>query len=250
MVYRGKASHIGGALSMADILAVLYNEILDFDPANPTWEQRDRLLLSKGHACVSLYAALALKGFFPMSDLETYAQSGSRLLCHASHHVPGVEVSAGSLGHVPSVACGLALSAKLKHENWVTFCIVGDGEMDEGSVWESILFAAHHKLNNLVLIIDYNKIQAMGNTNDILNLDPLKSKLDAFGWLTTEIDGHDIDQIRGAFAVRQLPVNKPLAIIANTVKGKGVDFMENQLAWHYKSPNQEQYEEAVKQISK
>ncbi len=248
MVYKGKASHIGGALSMADILAVLYNDVMKYDPKHPEWPQRDRLLLSKGHACVSLYAALALKGFFPLSDIETYAQTGSRLLCHASHYVKGVEISAGSLGHIPAVACGLALSAKLKKETWNTFFIVGDGEMDEGSVWESILFASHHQLDNLVMVIDYNKIQAMGDTCNILNLEPLKEKLDSFGWLTTEVDGHDVKQLKESFELIQKRSQKPLAVIAHTVKGKGVDFMENQLAWHYKSPNLEQYETAVNQI--
>ena len=248
MVFKGKASHIGGALSMADILAVLYSDILNYDPSNPNWPQRDRFLLSKGHACVSLYATLALKGFFPLKDLETYAQSDSILLCHASHKVNGVEISAGSLGHIPPVACGMALAAKLRHEQWRTFCIVGDGEMDEGSVWEAILFAAHHKLNNLVMIIDYNKIQAMGDTNSILNLEPLKGKLESFGWMAVEVDGHDIDQLKTALSLANHGNEKPLAVIAHTVKGKGVDFMENQLAWHYKSPTKEQYEEAVKQI--
>lgn len=248
MVFKGKASHIGGALSMADILAVLYNDILNYDTSRLDWPQRDRFLLSKGHACVSLYAALALKGFFPLSDLETYAQSDSILLCHASHKVNGVEISAGSLGHIPSVACGLALSAKLRHENWRTFCIVGDGEMDEGSVWESILFASHHKLDNLVMIIDYNKIQAMGDTCKILNLEPLRDKLVSFGWSVQEVDGHNIEQLQKTLSPARTETNKPLAVIAHTIKGKGVDFMENQLAWHYKSPNKEQYEEAVKQI--
>lgn len=248
MVYKGKASHIGGALSMADILAVLYNEILTLDANNPKWEARDRFLLSKGHACVSLYAALALKGFFPIEDIDTYAQPNSHFLCHASHFVPGVEISAGSLGHIPAVACGLALASKKKLKSWKTYFLVGDGEMDEGSVWESIMFAAHHKLDNLVMIIDYNKIQAMGNCSDILGLDSLKNKLDSFGWNSIEIDGNNILEIQRAFQLCNASSGKPHVIIANTIKGKGVSFMENQLAWHYKSPNQEQYEEAIKQI--
>lgn len=246
MIYRAKASHIGGAFSMTDLLAVLYNGILNIEPANPTNPQRDRFILSKGHACTALYATLALKGFFSTKELETYGANNSRLICHASHEAPGVEFSTGSLGHALSVACGMAIAAKTKKETWKTYCLLSDGELDEGSNWESILFAAHHKLSNLTAIVDYNKIQALGNTNEIINIEPLKEKFSAFGWDTKEINGHDYLQIEQALLTKN---KKPLMIIAHTVKGKGVSFMENNLLWHYHNPNQEQFEDALKQLS-
>ena len=249
MIYNAKASHIGGAFSMADILSVLYNGILNIEPKNPNKENRDRFILSKGHACTSLYATLALKGFFPIEELKTYATDGSRLMSHTNHKVPGVELSTGSLGHGLSVACGLALAAKAKKENWKTYCLLSDGELDEGSNWESILFAAHHQLDNLIAIVDYNKIQAFGDTNDVLNLDPLKDKFVSFGWEVFEIDGHNHQQIENALTENQAN-KKPLVVIAHTIKGKGVDFMENELLWHYRNPNQEQFEEALKQLNR
>lgn len=250
MVHAAKASHIGGALSMADILAVLYNDILSYDNKNPYEDNRDRFLLSKGHACVSLYATLALKGFFDKDKLSTYAQDGSYFLSHISHKIPGVELSAGSLGHILSIGCGMAYAAKLKHQNWRTFCLLGDGEMDEGSVWEAILFAPQHQLDNLVLIIDYNKIQAMGNVENIIKLDSLKNKLESFGWTALDVDGHHIEQLEQTFKTLPFEKNKPTAIIAHTIKGCGVDFMENQLEWHYKSPDDKQLQNAIKQINK
>ena len=249
MVYHAKASHIGGAFSMVDILSVLYNGILNIDPENPNKKDRDRFILSKGHACTALYATLALKGFFPIEELKTYAADGSRLMSHTNHKVPGVELSTGSLGHGLSVACGLALAAKAKKENWKTYCLLSDGELDEGSNWESILFAAHHNLENLTAIVDYNKIQAFGNTNDVLNLESLSDKFSSFGWNVLEIDGHDYQQIENALTKEQTN-KKPLVIIAHTIKGKGVDFMENELLWHYRNPNQEQFEEALKQLDR
>jgi transketolase len=248
MVYKAKASHIGGALSMADILAVLYRDILTVYPANPQAPDRDRFMLSKGHACTGLYAALALKGFFPMEELNTYGKDGSLFLSHTTHHIPGIEMSAGSLGHGLPVSCGLALAAKRKRETWRTYCLAGDGEMDEGSNWEAILFAAHHHLNNLCLIIDYNKIQSLGRTNDVLNLEPLSGKLNAFNWHVEEIDGHNHCAIKEAFISAQSQQDKPAAIIAHTIKGKGVSFMENNLLWHYRSPNEEEYHKAIHEI--
>lgn len=249
MVYAAKASHIGGALSMADILAVLYNDVLHFDPKNPLLPSRDRFLLSKGHSCTALYAALAIKGFFPISELSEYAKDGSILLSHTSHKVPGIEVSAGSLGHVLPIACGVAMGGKIKNESWRVFCLVGDGEMDEGSMWESFLFAPHHNLDNLTVIIDYNKMQALGNTNDIINLEPLTSKLEDFGWCVKNVNGHSIEELQGVLSNVPFEPNKPNVIIAHTIKGNGVDFMENNLLWHYRNPNEEQLEEAIKQIS-
>jgi transketolase len=250
MIYNAKASHIGGAFSMADILAVLYNNILKIDPMQPRWTERDRFFLSKGHACTSLYAVLAVMGFFPFEELDTYASDGSIFLSHTSHKVPGVELSTGSLGHALAVACGTALACIKKGENWRTFVLLSDGELDEGSNWESILFAPHHKLHNLTIIIDYNKIQSFGTIANVLQLEPIRQKLEAFGWEVMETDGHDHLELLEAF--RRLPLHhsKPSAIIAHTIKGKGVDFMEDQLLWHYRSPSKEQYEQAVKQIDR
>lgn len=249
LVYKSKSSHIGGALSMADMLAVLYDEFLHITPETTKHPLRDRFILSKGHACTSLYAVLGLKGFFSSSEFDEYAQNGHHFLTHATHHVPGVELSAGSLGHGLPVACGLALGARSKGEKWNTYCLVSDGEMDEGSNWEAIMFAGHNKLSNLCLIIDYNKIQSLGFTKDIINLEPLSDKLKAFQWNVLEIDGHDISQIRAALEITNNENDKPTVIIANTIKGKGVSFMENELLWHYRNPNEEQYQKALKELS-
>lgn len=250
MVYNAKASHIGGALSMADILAVLYSDVLNYDPTNVLWENRDRFILSKGHACVTLYAALAHCGFISLESLESYGKDSSMYLSHSSHHVPGIEFSAGSLGHGLPIACGLALAAKRKKEVWRTYVLLGDGEMDEGSNWESILFASHYYLDNLCLIIDYNKIQSFGFTNEVLNLEPLKSKLESFNWNVLCVDGHNNEELINAFNTQKNMIGKPTVIIANTIKGKGVSFMENKLLWHYKSPNEEQYIKAMEELSK
>jgi transketolase len=249
MVYKAKASHIGGALSMADILAVLYNNVLNINPLDSDNPERDRFLLSKGHACTSLYATLALKDFFPIEDLDSYAMDGSSFLSHTNHHVPGIEISAGSLGHALPVCCGLSLAAKRKKASWKTYCLVSDGELDEGSNWESILFAPQQKLDNLILIVDYNKIQSLGSVKDVLDLSSLKEKFLAFHWETFEIDGHNHNDLIGAFAKVQNDNGKPKVIIANTIKGKGVDFMEGELLWHYKSPSEEQFNNAITQLN-
>lgn len=249
MVYKAKASHIGGALSMADILAVLYNDVLNINPKHPDAPERDRFILSKGHSCVAMYATLAHCGFFPIDELDTYGIDGSRFLSHTTHKVEGIEFSAGSLGHGLPIASGLALAAKRKGEHWRSYVLVGDGEMDEGSNWEAILFAAQFHLDNLCLIIDYNKIQSLGYTKEVMNLDPLKSKFEAFNWHAIEIDGHNHIQIKQALMEASQTKNKPTAIIAHTIKGKGVSFMEDKLLWHYKSPDQAQREQAIKEIS-
>lgn len=248
MVHEANASHIGGAMSMADLIAVLYTDILNYDANRPDWEERDRFLLSKGHACVSLYAALALKGFFDPQLLKGYAQNGSIFQCHTSHKIPGIEISAGSLGHGLPFAAGIALAAKRKKQNYNTYVILGDGEMDEGSNWEALLFASTHKLDNLCAIIDYNKIQSLGNTNDVMRLEPLADKLRAFNCHVIDIDGHDHTQILHAFQDFKATREQPTVIVANTVKGKGVSYMENNLAWHYKAPNDEQLDMAIKEI--
>jgi transketolase len=248
MCYKKKASHLGGAFSVADVLAVLYGDILAKDPSQPGLPERDRLYYSKGHACTALYAVLALSRYFPEEELDTFTENGSYFTSHVNHHVPGVELSTGSLGHALSVACGIALSGKRRGQSWHTYAIVSDGEMDEGSNWEAILFAPHHRLDNLTLIVDYNKIQSFGTVAEVLNLEPLAAKFEAFGWETIEADGHDHDKLAHALRKDQRRAGKPRAIIAHTVKGKGVSFMENQLAWHYKSPNEEQYKLAQAEL--
>lgn len=249
MVSRARASHIGGALSIADLLAVLYSGTLEHHPDDPGWELRDRLILSKGHSCVALYSTLALKGFFSLEELTTYAMDGSRLMSHISHKVPGVEFSTGSLGHGLPFGCGKAMAAKRKSLAWRTFVIVSDGELDEGSNWEAILFAPQHHLDNLTLIVDYNKIQSLGTVAEVIDLGPLDEKFRAFGWEVIEIDGHDHNQIRHALSLKSVKKGKPTCVIAHTVKGKGVDFMENSLKWHYSSPSPEQLESALSQLN-
>jgi len=248
MVSSAKASHIGSALSMADILSVLYTQILRVDPANPHWEERDRLVVSKGHATSILYAALAERGFFPVDWLTGYCKDNSKLLGHVSHHVPGVEVSTGSLGHGLPIACGMALAAKHDGRSSRTFVILSDGELDEGSCWEAILFAGHHRLNNLTAIVDYNKIQSFGTVKDVLDLDPLAAKWEAFRWHTVEVDGHDFAQLQNALSRTSSEPDKPTVVVAHTIKGKGVSFMEDRLEWHYRSPNQAQLAEALKEL--
>ncbi len=246
MVYNAKASHIGGALSMADILAVLYECVLQKDPSNSQHPDRDRFLLSKGHACVGLYATLALKGYFPLSDLNQYSKDGSSLLSHTSHQVAGVEISAGSLGHGLPIAVGLAIAANRKKAAWKTYCLLSDGELNEGSNWEAIMLAAQLKLDNLIAIIDYNKIQSFGFVDEVIRLEPLKAKFEAFGWGCLEIDGHNHEELLQAFSNHS--TGKPLAIVAHTLKGKGVSFMENKLLWHYKSPDQQQFAQAMSEL--
>lgn len=248
MVHAANASHIGTALSMADILSVLYTRILRVDPARPDWPERDRLIVSKGHGAAILYATLAERGFFPTAWLDDYCKDGSKLIGHASHHVPGVEVSTGSLGHGLPIACGMALAGKREGQARRVFAILSDGELDEGSNWEAILFAPHHRLDNLTVIVDYNKIQSFGAVKDVLDIEPLRAKWEAFRWSTVEVDGHNHAQLEDALGRVPFGAGKPSAIIAHTVKGKGVSFMENRLAWHYKSPDQEQLAQALREL--
>ncbi len=245
MVGRAKASHIGSALSIADIVAILYGQVLALDPQNPEWPDRDRFILSKGHACVAIYAALANRGFIPHEALETYGNDGSTLMAHISHKVAGVEFSTGALGHGLSFGVGKALAAKRQHASWRTFVLMSDGEMGEGSNWEALMFAAHHKLNNLCAIIDYNKLQSLGTVEDTVALEPLRGKLEAFGWAVCEVDGHDHAALSLALDFTQRREEKPTVVIAHTIKGKGVPFMENQVAWHYRSPDQQQLADAL-----
>ena len=248
MVHRARASHLGSCLSMADLLACLYWHTLRVDPLQPDWAQRDRFILSKGHAAAILYAALAERGFFPVDELAEYNSDGSRLTGHVTSGVPGVELSSGSLGHGLPVGCGLALGAKREALDFRTFVLLSDGELDEGSNWEALLFAPHHQLDNLTVIMDYNKIQSFGRVDEVLALEPLAGKLRAFGWAVAEIDGHDMQQV--ATTLSRLPVapGQPTAVIAHTVKGKGVRFMENTLEWHYRSPSDAQLAQALTEL--
>lgn len=230
---------------MADILAVLYDKILRVRPQEPEWADRDRLILSKGHGCAGVYAALAETGFISAEELATYGQNGSRLMTHISHKVPGVEFSTGSLGHGLPFGCGKALAAKRRRQNWRTFVLLSDGELDEGSNWEAIMFAAHHRLDNLVAIIDYNGIQSLGTVEEVMDLHPLAEKFRAFRWAVREVDGHDHEKVQAALSAKDWEPNQPRCLIAHTIKGKGVGFMENQLLWHYKSPDAKQLSAAI-----
>jgi len=250
MIFNSQTSHVGSALSCVDILTVLYFRILNVDPKNPQADNRDRFILSKGHAASSLYATLAQKRFFPEEILNEYCKDGGRLPGHSTKGcVPGVEASAGSLGHGLAVGAGMAITGKRDNKKYKVFVLMSDGECDEGSVWETAMFAAHHKLDNLAVIIDYNKLQAFGKTNDVLNLEPLREKWFSFNWQVQEIDGHNFTQIEKTLNNVPFEKDKPNLIIAHTIKGKGISFMENKLEWHYKSPNKEEYNLAIKELS-
>ena len=249
MVHRARSAHIGGSLSMADLLAALYGGILRVNPALPEWADRDRFVLSKGHACAALYATLALRGFFPEEGLESFYQDGGRLFGHVTHAgVPGVEISTGSLGHGLSVASGMAWAARSDGKSHRVFVLLSDGECDEGSVWEAALFAGHHRLDNLIAIVDYNKIQSLGHVREVLNLEPLAAKWTAFGWAVKEVDGHDMAQVVKALSTVPIETGRPSCVLAHTVKGKGVSFMENNPAWHGKAPTKEQEQQALAEI--
>jgi transketolase len=250
MTHRGKSSHVGSSFSMVEILSVLYNGVLRVKPDQPDWPDRDRLILSKGHACAALYAAQAERGFFPKAWLDTYYLDGSPLAGHATHSVPGVEVSTGSLGHGLSLGCGMALVGKRDGCSWQVFALLSDGECDEGSTWEAALFAGHHQLDNLIAIVDYNKIQALGHTREVLDLESLADKWRAFDWAVREIDGHDLRAIDEALDDVPFSMGKPSCIVAHTVKGKGVSFMEDKLLWHYRSPQGEEYEAACDELER
>jgi transketolase len=251
MTSQGGSSHIGSVLSMADIVAVLYGGVLRVDPANPRWPQRDRFILSKGHAGAGVYAALAERGFLPVAKLETHYQDGSDLSGHVSHKgIPGVELSTGSLGHGLPVAAGMAYAAKLDTQPHRVFVLVSDGECDEGSNWEAILFAPHHRLDNLVVIVDYNKIQSLKPVAETLGLEPFADKWRAFGWAVSEVDGHDHAQLEASLSgTPQIP-GKPTCVIAHTVKGKGVSFMENTVLWHYRSARGEEFAAALRELDR
>jgi transketolase len=248
MVALAKASHIGSALSIADIVAVLYGSVLNVDPANPDWAGRDRFLLSKGHACVAVYAALARRGFFPLETLETYGADHSPLMQHISHKVPGVEFSTGALGHALPFGVGKAVAAQRRNDPWRTFVLLSDGELGEGSNWEAFMFAAHHRLDQLTAIVDYNKLQSLGSVESTLRLEPLADKITAFGWAVREVDGHDHAAINAALSSSPWEPGKPSMLIAHTTKGKGVSYMENKVMWHYKNPDAAQLADALAEV--
>ena len=248
MTSTGGGAHIGAIFSCADILAVLYGGILHIEPAAPQSPSRDRFVLSKGHAGGGLYAALAERGFFPVEKLLTHYQDGSDLSGHVSHKLPGVDVSTGSLGHGLSIAAGMAYAAKLKSAPHRVFCLLSDGECDEGSTWEAALFAAHHGLSNLVTIVDYNRIQGIAPVSEVVELEPFAEKWTSFGWAAREVDGHDHEALHSALAATPFAPGKPSCLIAHTVKGKGVSFMENTVLWHYRIPRGAEFDAALAEL--
>ncbi len=249
MTSRGKSSHIAAALSMADILAVLYGCFLTVDPANPGKPDRDRFILSKGHAGAAVYAVLAETGFFPVEKLKTHYQNGSDLSGHVSHKgIPGVELSTGSLGHGLGVGSGMALAAKLACQKHRVVVLLSDGECDEGSIWEAILFSGHHKLHNLIAIIDYNKYQALAKVSETLELEPFADKWKSFGWSVRAVDGHDHCMIKKSLNELAEMGGGPKVLIAHTVKGKGVSFMEESVLWHYRTAQGEEFQAALAEL--
>ena len=249
-VYNGKSGHPGGALSAADIITCLYFSELNINPEDPRSEDRDRFVLSKGHSCPALYTAMALRGYFDIAELKNFRHLGALTQGHPDMKtMPGIDMSAGSLGQGFSCACGMALAGKINGKNYRTYVMIGDGESQEGQVWEATMFASHYKLDNLCLIIDNNGLQIDGRVEDVMNTMPYESKYEAFGWNVISIDGHSIEEILGAFENARATKGKPSVIIAKTVKGKGVSFMENDAGWHGKAPNDAEYEQAVKELT-
>ena len=246
-----RGSHIGSVFSVAEIIAVLYTGILHVNPGDPKMPDRDRLILSKGHAGSAVYAALAETGFFPVEELKNHYGNGSILSGHVSHKgIPGVEVSTGSLGHGLAIGAGMALGARMNGEDWRTWVVLGDGECDEGSVWEAALQAAQYGLDRLCAVVDYNHMQSLFTVEKTLRLEPFEQKWKDFGWYAECVDGHDVHALRAAFERAQANAGsgKPSVILANTVKGKGVSFMENNILWHYRTPQGEEYEAALKEL--
>ncbi len=249
MTNLGGSSHVGSVLSMADIVAVLYGGIMRIDPAEPNWPDRDRFILSKGHAGAGIYAALAESGFFPIEWLEKHCADGSVLSGHVSHRgVPGVELSTGSLGHGLPVGAGMAYGAKLDEATRRVFVLLSDGECDEGSTWKAAMFASHHRLDNLVAIVDYNKIQSLATVAETLELEPFADKWRSFGWSVVEVDGHNHNALYTQLSNLPKTVGKPTCILAHTVKGKGVSFMERSVLWHYRTPRGSEYDEALNEL--
>ena len=248
--HAAKSGHPGGSLSIADVLTYLYFEEMNIDPADPKKEDRDRFVLSKGHCAPALYSTLANRGFFPVEELITLRKLGSRLQGHPDMTLtPGVDMSAGSLGLGISSAAGMALAGKIDGKDYRVYTVVGDGESEEGQVWEASMFAAHYKLDNLCVIVDWNGLQIDGSVEEVMNPTPHDKKLEAFGFHVISIDGHDFEAIKAAFDEAKTVKGKPTAIIAKTVKGKGVSFMENKVNWHGSAPNDEQYAAALAELN-
>lgn len=248
-VHSAKSGHPGGSLSIADILTYLYFKEMNVDPKNPEMADRDRLVLSKGHTCPALYAVLAEKGFFDVETLKNFRQIGCVLQGHPDmKHIPGVDMSSGSLGQGISAACGMALSAKFDKKDYRVYAILGDGEVEEGQVWEAFMFAAHYNLTNLCAVIDRNGLQIDGKCEDVMSSAPLEDKMKAFGFNVIVIDAHNFDEIENAFEAAKAETTKPTVIIADSVKGKGVSFMENSVSWHGKAPDDDQYNKAISEL--
>ena len=248
MTNAARSGHVGSMLSMAEIIAVLYEKILNVSAQSPEMPERDRFILSKGHAAAGLYSALAQKGFFPREWLSKYYCDDGKLMGHISHKVPGVEFSTGSLGHGLPVAVGMAIAARYAGSARRVFCLVSDGDMNEGSTWEAIMFAAQEHLDNLVVIFDYNKIQALGFSKDIEDLSPLTARMQNFGWATCEVDGHDVEALYGAFSALPIEQGKPSFVIAHTVKCKGIDYLENTVESHYRYVPDEKLDEVISKL--
>lgn len=249
--FHAKSGHPGGSLSVADTLTYLYFHEMNIDPANPDWDDRDRFVLSKGHCAPALYAALANRGFFPVKELDTLRHIGSRLQGHPDmKNIPGVDMSTGSLGQGISAACGMALAAKLSNKDWRVFTVLGDGEIEEGEVWEAAMFAAHNKLDNLIAVVDNNDLQIDGRLSEVCSPEPIDKKFEAFGWEVFKIDAHDFDQIEDAFTKANQVQGKPAVIIQRSIKGKGVSFMEDNVSWHGSAPNAEQRDAALEELKK
>ena len=250
-VYNAKSGHPGGSLSAADIYTYLYFEEMNIDPENPKKADRDRLVVSKGHTSPGYYSALAHRGFFPVEDLKTFRHVGSYLQGHPDmKHIPGVDMSSGSLGQGISAAVGMAISAKLSGDDYRVYTLVGDGEIQEGQVWEASMLAGHRKLDNLVVIVDNNNLQIDGTIEEVISPYPIDKKFEAFNFHVINVDGHDFDSLRAAFKEAKETKGMPTAIIAKTVKGKGVSYMENQVSWHGSAPNEEQYKVAMEELEK
>jgi len=249
MICKSKSGHPGGSLSAVEILTALYFDQMNIDPTNPKMEDRDRFVLSKGHAAPALYATLAERGYFEKEELNHLRELGSMLQGHPDmKKVPGVEMSTGSLGQGFSVACGMAMAAKLDNAPWNVYALLGDGEVQEGIIWEAAMSAAHYKLDNMIAFLDYNGLQIDGEVESVMSINPIEDKFRTFGWNVITIDGHDFDQIFAALDMAKDTVDKPTMIIAKTVKGKGVSFMENQASWHGSAPSEEQLEQALSEL--
>lgn len=250
MTHRGRSSHVGSVLGMADIMAALYAGVLRIRPDQPDWADRDRLILSKGHAGAGVYAALAEVGFFDVELLDQHCANGSIFSGHVSHKgVPGVEFSTGSLGHGLGVSAGRALAGRLAGADYRVYCVMSDGECDEGSIWEAAMFAAHHQLGNLVAAVDYNRLQSLATVAETLALEPFADKWRAFGWRVVEVDGHDVKALQDALDTPRHPLAQPTVVICFTTKGKGVSFMENSVLWHYRTPQGDEYAAAIQELT-